>query len=122
MEKQLFDAVVCMEVVEHVNDPGAFVDSLSSLVQPAGGMVLSTLNRTPASFLLGIVAAEYVLRLVEPGTHSWSKFIKPEELAAYIRRNRLHVGEVVGMAYNPMLQQWRLTSDTSVNYALWAHR
>ena len=117
-----FDLVCAMEVVEHVADQPAFLKSAASLVdRDAGGaLVMATLNRTVSSFALGIVAAEYVLRWLPKGTHSWSRFVRPSEAARGLRRGGLQVQELSGVAYDPLRDRFRLTPDPAVNYMLFA--
>lgn len=117
-----FDAVLALEVVEHVPDPDAFLATAASLVAPGGALILSTLNRTARSFLLGIVAAERVLRWVPAGTHDWRRFRRPSELAPALRRNGLRLEALAGMVYDPVHDRWRLTPDVAVNYFLLAVR
>lgn len=119
---ETFDAVLGLEVVEHVPRPGEFVRVAASLVRPGGLLVLSTLNRTAKSYLLAIVGAEYVLRWLPTGTHRWSRFLTPEELAAPVRAAGLRVVERKGMVYEPLRDRWVLSADTSVNYLLAARR
>jgi 2-polyprenyl-6-hydroxyphenyl methylase/3-demethylubiquinone-9 3-methyltransferase len=111
-----FDVVTCLEMLEHVPDPAATVAALARLVRPGGHVVCSTLDRGPKSFLLGIVAAEYLLRLVPAGTHEYARFIRPSELARFGREAGLELADLTGMAYDPFARRARLTSDTSVNY------
>ena len=116
-----FDAVINMEVVEHVADLNLFLKDAAGLLKPGGAMVLSTFNRTPKSFLLGVVGAEYVLRWVPRGTHDWKRFVKPSELAASLRRARLTLTEVCGMVYNPVEDSFHLAPrDIDVNYLAFA--
>ncbi len=115
-----FDAVLNMEVVEHVADLGGFLAASGALVKPGGAMVVATLNRTPKSFLLGIVGAEYLLRWLPPGTHDWRRFVRPSELARELAAGGLTVTEIAGMAYNPLTDDWRLARDTAVNYMVFA--
>ncbi len=115
-----FDAVLNMEVVEHVADLGAFLAASGALVKPGGAMVVATLNRTPKAFLLGIVGAEYLLRWLPPGTHDWRRFVRPSELARELAAGGLTVTEIAGMAYNPLTDEWRLARDTAVNYIVFA--
>ncbi len=117
-----YDVVLAMEVVEHVPRPEAFVATAASLVRPEGLLVLSTLNRTPKSFLLAIVGVEYVLRWLPRGTHRWSQFVTPEELAAPVRASGLRVIERKGMVYDVLGDRWALSADTDVNYILAAVR
>jgi 2-polyprenyl-6-hydroxyphenyl methylase/3-demethylubiquinone-9 3-methyltransferase len=113
---ETFDAVVCLEVVEHVPDVGAFLKSCAAAVKPDGVMVLSTINRTLKSFALAIVGAEYVLRWLPVGTHQWDRFITPEELERHVAAAGLRMGPAKGMVYNPLRDSWFLSSDIDVNY------
>jgi 2-polyprenyl-6-hydroxyphenyl methylase / 3-demethylubiquinone-9 3-methyltransferase len=115
-EPKRFDIVSAMEVVEHVADPAPFVTAAASLLKPGGLFLASTLNRTLKSFALAIVAAEYVLRWLEPGTHRWEQFVTPEELSLAARKAGLKVMERRGVAYDPLRRRWRLSGDLSVNY------
>jgi 2-polyprenyl-6-hydroxyphenyl methylase/3-demethylubiquinone-9 3-methyltransferase len=111
-----FDAVTCMEMLEHVPDPASVVASCAALTKPGGRVFFSTLNRNPKSFLFAIVGAEHVLKLLPKGTHEYAKFIRPSELAGFARAAGLEVLEVVGMEYNPLTERYWLSNDTSVNY------
>jgi 2-polyprenyl-6-hydroxyphenyl methylase/3-demethylubiquinone-9 3-methyltransferase len=111
-----FDVVCCMEMLEHVAEPAAFLDVLARLVRPGGAVFVSTLNRNLKSFLLAIVGAEYVLRLVPRGTHEYERFIRPAELGAWARRANLALAHTAGLDYDPFRQHCRLTDDVSVNY------
>jgi len=115
-EGQIFDAVVCLEVVEHVPDAGAFLACCASLVRPGGLMLLSTLNRTLKAYLLAIIGGEYVLRWLPVGTHQWDRFITPDELARHLRAAGLAAPKVEGLVYNPLADAWSLGADTDVNY------
>ncbi len=115
-ENARFDAVISLEVVEHVADLNAFLGAACTLVKPGGMMILATLNRTPKSFALAIVGAEYLLRWLEPGTHDWRKFVRPAELARALRRGGVTLAEVTGVRYRPLADDWVLTRDLSVNY------
>ena len=115
-----FDAVLNMEVVEHVADLNAFLAASSALVKPGGAMAVATLNRTPKAFLLGIVGAEYLLRWLPPGTHDWRRFVRPSELARALDGCGLTVTEIAGMSYNPLTDTWRLGRDVDVNYMVFA--
>jgi 2-polyprenyl-6-hydroxyphenyl methylase / 3-demethylubiquinone-9 3-methyltransferase len=120
---QRFDAVLTMEVVEHVADVAGFLAAAAVLVRPGGLMFLSTLNRTPKAFLMAIVGAEYVLRWLPRGTHDWRRFLRPSELAAALRRAGLEVAEMTGVAYNPLNDGWRLAPrDLDVNYMMLAEK
>jgi 2-polyprenyl-6-hydroxyphenyl methylase/3-demethylubiquinone-9 3-methyltransferase len=111
-----FDAVTCMEMLEHVPDPASVVRACATLVKPGGWVFFSTINRNPKSFVLAIVGAEYVLNLLPRGTHEYMKFIRPSELAGYCRAVDLQLQQTRGMGYNPLTRRYWLSSDTSVNY------
>lgn len=111
-----FDTVTCMEMLEHVPDPGAIVRACATLVRPGGWVFFSTLNRNPKSFLFAIVGAEYVLKLLPKGTHEFARFIRPSELARWCRDAGLVLQSTRGMGYNPFTRRYRLHADTSVNY------
>ncbi|MBZ1349431.1 bifunctional 2-polyprenyl-6-hydroxyphenol methylase/3-demethylubiquinol 3-O-methyltransferase UbiG [Alcaligenaceae bacterium LF4-65] len=117
-QPQTFDVVACMEMLEHVPDPGSIVRACSTLVKPGGWVFFSTLNRNPKSFLFAIVGAEYILRLLPRGTHSWRSFVRPSELATSARTCGLTTQELMGMSYNPFTQTYSLGRDTSVNYLM----
>jgi len=111
-----FDVVACMEMLEHVPDPGSVVRACASLLRPGGVLFMSTLNRNPKSFALAIVGAEYVLGMLPRGTHDYAKFIRPSELDAWARQAGLALEELKGMSYNPLGRNYKLGSDVSVNY------
>jgi 2-polyprenyl-6-hydroxyphenyl methylase/3-demethylubiquinone-9 3-methyltransferase len=111
-----FDAVTCMELLEHVPDPASTVGACARLVRPGGVVVFATINRNPKSYALAILGAEYLLRLLPRGTHDWQRFIRPAELAQFGRRAGLELCELVGMAFNPLTRSFRLEADTSVNF------
>jgi len=115
-----FDVVTCMELVEHVPDPGAMVQACAELVKPGGRVFFSTINRNLKSYLLAIVGAEYVLKLLPRGTHDYAKFLKPSELAAMCRAAGLGVAGMTGMTYNPLSRIYALGPDADVNYILHA--
>jgi 2-polyprenyl-6-hydroxyphenyl methylase/3-demethylubiquinone-9 3-methyltransferase len=117
-----FDVVTCMEMLEHVPDPGSIVRACATLVKPGGWIFFSTLNRNAKSFLFAIVGAEYLLRMLPRGTHSYESFIKPSELAASARHAGLTVTKLAGMEYNPITDQYKLSGDTSVNYLMATRR
>ena len=117
-----FDAVLALEVVEHVPDPDVFVATACSLVRPGGLFVLSTINRTAKSFALAIVGAEYVLRWLPRGTHDWNQFRTPDEIATPVRVAGLKVLDRTGMVFDPLRNRWILSRDTDVNYLLSARR
>jgi 2-polyprenyl-6-hydroxyphenyl methylase/3-demethylubiquinone-9 3-methyltransferase len=117
-----FDVVLAMEVVEHVVDVGMFVKSCASMVKPGGLMFAATLNRTLKSFALAIVGAEYVLRWLPRGTHSWDKFVTPNELEIAFEQNGLRVTDEEGVIYNLLADRWQLSSDMDVNYMMVAEK
>ena len=111
-----FDVVTCMEMMEHVPDPSSVVQACANLVKPGGWVFFSTINRNPKSFLFAIVGAEYVLKLLPKGTHEYGRFIRPSELARWIREAHLDLAQFKGMEYNPLTGRYWLSGDTSVNY------
>jgi 2-polyprenyl-6-hydroxyphenyl methylase/3-demethylubiquinone-9 3-methyltransferase len=115
-EERAFDALVCLEVVEHVPDPAAFLGTCAGLVRPGGLVLLSTINRTLKAYLLAIIGAEYVLRWLPVGTHQWERFVTPEELTGHLRAAGLEAPRLKGLVYNPLADQWSLGADTDVNY------
>lgn len=116
-----YDVVTALEILEHVSDVGSLLRSVAGLVKPGGLVVLSTLNRTVKSYLLGVIAAEYVLKWVPRGTHKWRKFIRPSELAAQLNEVGLQVSDITGMVYDPLNDQFHLRSGTvGVNYLICA--
>lgn len=117
-----FDAVLAMEVVEHVPDVPAFARVAASLVRPGGLMLLSTINRTLKSYALAIVGAEYVFRWLPAGTHRWDRFVTPDELASACTSAGLDETSRMGMVFNPLAGSWRLSGDTDVNYLMAAVR
>jgi 2-polyprenyl-6-hydroxyphenyl methylase/3-demethylubiquinone-9 3-methyltransferase len=117
-----FDAVLALEVIEHVADVDAFLTATAALVRPGGAFIASTLNRTPKSLLFGIVGAEYVLGWLPRGTHRWDRFVRPSEFAAGLRRQGLQVREMRGLVYDLLAGEWRLGRDLGVNYLIYAGR
>ncbi|WP_424941359.1 bifunctional 2-polyprenyl-6-hydroxyphenol methylase/3-demethylubiquinol 3-O-methyltransferase UbiG [Aliiroseovarius sp. S253] len=114
-----FDVVLNMEVVEHVADPLAYLTACQQLLKPGGLMVASTMNRNPKSYMVAIIGAEHIMRWLPKGTHEWSKFITPDELADLIAAAGLNVVDRMGMVFNPLAWSWSLSSqDLSVNYAM----
>jgi 2-polyprenyl-6-hydroxyphenyl methylase/3-demethylubiquinone-9 3-methyltransferase len=117
-----FDAVTCMEMLEHVPDPASIVRACASLVKPGGWVFFSTINRNPRSFLAAIVGAEYLLNLVPRGTHEYARLLRPSELGRFCREAGLDVQRSRGLEYNPITRRYRLSDNTSVNYMIAARR
>ncbi|OOZ39720.1 bifunctional 3-demethylubiquinol 3-O-methyltransferase/2-polyprenyl-6-hydroxyphenol methylase [Solemya pervernicosa gill symbiont] len=111
-----FDAVTCMEMLEHVPEPGSVIAACMRMVKPGGKLFFSTLNRNPKAYLFAIVGAEYLLNMLPKGTHDYSKFIRPSELDSWAREAGLEARNISGMSYNPFTQRYSLGSDVSVNY------
>ncbi len=117
-----FDVVTCMEMLEHVPDPSSVVKACSQLVKPGGHVFFSTINRNPKAYLFAIVGAEYLLKLLPKGTHDYAKFIRPSELAGWIRSTELESCDMTGLSYNPLTQEYKLTNDVDVNYMIATER
>ncbi len=111
-----FDAVTCLEMLEHVPDPASIVESCARLVKPGGQVFFSTINRNPKSYLLAVIGAEYILHMLPRGTHDFAKFIKPSELTRWCKQSGLDPDELIGMTYNPLTRHYALDRDTDVNY------
>jgi 2-polyprenyl-6-hydroxyphenyl methylase/3-demethylubiquinone-9 3-methyltransferase len=115
-ERATADVVTCMEMLEHVPDPAVTIAACSTLLKPGGLAVFSTINRNPKSYLLAVIGAEYVLRLLPRGTHDYARFIRPSELCRHARDARLDPIAMIGMTYNPFTRRYRLEQDLDVNY------
>jgi 2-polyprenyl-6-hydroxyphenyl methylase/3-demethylubiquinone-9 3-methyltransferase len=115
-QPESFDHVTCMEMLEHVPDPGSIISACATLVKPGGMVFFSTLNRKPKAYLLAIVAAEHVLQMLPKGTHDYKTFIKPSELSQSARAAGLELQGMVGIEYNPFNKQFNLGKDIDVNY------
>ena len=113
-----FDVITCLEMLEHVPDPASVVAACAQLVKPGGHVFFSTINRNPKAYLFAVIGAEYVLNMLPRGTHDYAKFIKPSELASWMRPAGLFVQHQTGMSYNPITQNYWLGDDTSVNYMM----
>ena len=113
-----FDVVTCLEMLEHVPDPASVVKACAKLVKPGGHVFFSTINRNAKAYLFAVIGAEYVLNLLPKGTHDYSKFLKPSELAGFIRNSNLSLQHQIGMSYNPITQHYWLDNDVSVNYMM----
>lgn len=111
-----FDVVTCMEMLEHVPDPGSVIDACARLVRPGGHVFFSTLNRNPKSYLFAIIGAEYILNLLPRGTHHYARFIRPSELDRWVRATPLRIIDLTGLTYNPLTRHYRLAKDIDVNY------
>jgi 2-polyprenyl-6-hydroxyphenyl methylase / 3-demethylubiquinone-9 3-methyltransferase len=119
---ETFDVVLNMEVVEHVDNVPLYMKSCADLVAPGGLMFTATINRTARAFALAIVGAEYVLNWLPKGTHTYSKFLTPDEIAAYLTRNGLKITDRSGVSFHPLADEWRLSSDLGINYMILAAR
>lgn len=117
-----FDVVTCMEMLEHVPDPFSVVKACADLAKPGATLFFSTLNRNPKSYLMAIIGAEYLLRLLPKGTHDYGKFIKPSELAGFLREAGLEMLSITGLSFNPLTDTYSLGKDTDVNYIIAARK
>ncbi|KAL3572077.1 hypothetical protein D5086_025981 [Populus alba] len=115
-EQRKFDAVIALEVIEHVAAPAEFCKSLAALAYPGGATVISTINRSMRAYATAIVAAEYLLHWLPKGTHQWSSFLTPEELVLILQRASINVKEMAGFVYSPLTGRWSLSDDISVNF------
>ncbi len=113
-----FDVVTCLEMLEHVPDPASVVAACAKLVKPGGKVFFSTINRNPKAYLFAVIGAEYLLNMLPRGTHDYTKFIKPSELASWMRLAGLSLNHQIGMSYNPITQHYWLSDDVSVNYMM----
>jgi len=111
-----FDAVSCMEMLEHVPDPASVIEACQTLVKPGGSVFFSTINRNPKAYMLAIVGAEYVLKMLPKGTHDYARFIKPSELDEWARKADLQLKNITGMTFNPLTNHYKLSKDVDVNY------
>jgi len=117
-----YDIVSCMEMLEHVPNPASTIAACAALVKPGGHVFFSTINRNLKAYLLAVIGAEYVLKMLPKGTHDYAKFIKPSELTRWSKSVGLEPAELIGLSYNPITQNYSLGRDTSVNYLLHAVR
>lgn len=117
-----FDAVTCLEMLEHVPDPASVVASCARLVKPGGQVFFSTINRNPKAYLFAVIGAEYLLQMLPRGTHDFARFIKPSEMTRWCKQSGLEPDELTGMTYNPLTRHYALGRDTDVNYLIRATR
>lgn len=115
-----YDVVTCLEMLEHVPDPASVVAACAKLVKPGGHVFFSTINRNPKAYVFAVLGAEYILNMLPRGTHDYAKFIRPSELAAWMRASGLLLEDQIGMSYNPLTKYYSLNSDVSVNYIVHA--
>ncbi len=120
--EEKFDVITCLEMLEHVPSPGEIIKTCSTILKDDGDIFFSTINRNPRSYLFAIVGAEYILNLLPKGTHDYQKFIKPSELARWIRDARLSQIETIGLSYNPITDNYWLGKDIQVNYMVHAKK
>ena len=111
-----YDVVTCMEMLEHVPNPASTIAACAALVKPGGHVFFSTINRNPKAYLLAVIGAEYILKMLPRGTHDYAKFIKPSELTRWAKSVNLEPNELIGMSYNPLTDRYWLDQNTDVNY------
>ena len=117
-EKEKYDIILNLEIVEHVENVSLYIESCYKLLKKNGLMFTATLNRTFSSYIKAIIGAEYVLRWLPIGTHDWNKFIKPEELEGYLSKEKFSTVDIKGLEFNPILRKWKRSDDLSVNYII----
>lgn len=117
-EAGTYDIVTCLEMLEHVPSPLSVIQACQRLLKPGGDLFLSTINRNPKSYLFAIIGAEHILKMLPKGTHEFKKFIKPSELANYVRNANLEMLDLTGMTYNPIIKEYKLSRDVDVNYLM----
>ena len=115
-QPQQYDVVTCMEMLEHVPDPGSIIQACHDLVKPGGSVYFSTINRNPKAYAMAIVGAEYIMKMLPRGTHDYSKFIRPSELDRWARAAELKLVDIAGISYNPFTRMFRQSLDVDVNY------
>jgi 2-polyprenyl-6-hydroxyphenyl methylase/3-demethylubiquinone-9 3-methyltransferase len=121
-QPQHYDAITCLEMLEHVPDPASIIQACSKLVKPGGKLFFSTINRNPKAFLQAIVGAEYLLNLLPKGTHEYNKFIRPSELSEWLRAAELSTVDSTGLSYNPLTRRYSLINSLDVNYIICAEK
>ena len=119
---EMFDVITCLEMLEHVPSPRAIIETCSDILKDNGDIFFSTINRNPRSYLFAVIGAEYILNLLPKGTHDYEKFIKPSELAGWIRNSNLTSKETIGLSYNPITDKYWLGKDIQVNYMVHAKK
>jgi len=117
-----FDIVTCMEMLEHVPDPASIINACAKMLKPGGAIFFSTLNRKPKSYIQAILGAEYLLKMLTPGTHDYKKFIKPSELASWMRSADLEMISMKGLSYSPISKNYKITVDIDVNYMIYGRK
>ncbi len=115
-----YDVITCLEMLEHVPQPASVLQACAVLLKPGGHLFLSTINRNPKAWLFAIVGAEHILKMLPKGTHEFKKFIRPSELANYLRQANLDIQDITGMSYNPITRHYSLGRDVDVNYLMHA--
>ena len=120
--EEKFDVITCLEMLEHVPSPGEIIKNCSDILKKDGDIFFSTINRNPRSYLFAVIGAEYILNLLPKGTHDYEKFIKPSELAKWIREAGLNSEETIGLSYNPITDNYWLGKDIQVNYMVHANK
>ena len=120
--EEKFDVITCLEMLEHVPSPGEIIKNCSDILKKDGDIFFSTINRNPRSYLFAVIGAEYILNLLPKGTHDYEKFIKPSELAKWIREAGLNSEETIGLSYNPITDNYWLGKDIQVNYMVHAKK
>mgnify|MGYP003386478256 FL=1 len=116
---QAYSVITCLEMLEHVPDPGSVLKACYDMLEPGGHLFLSTINRNPKSYLFAVIGAEYILRMLPRGTHDYRKFIKPSELSSMAREAGFDLCKLAGMTYNPVTKKYRLGNDVDVNYLMY---
>jgi 2-polyprenyl-6-hydroxyphenyl methylase/3-demethylubiquinone-9 3-methyltransferase len=111
-----FDVIACLEMLEHVPDPGEVIAACATLIKDDGRIILSTINRNPKAWLFAVIGAEYLLNMIPRGTHDYRRFIRPSEMEAWARHGGLQLTDLTGMSYNPLTREYRLGTDVSINY------